>query len=297
MLVEIKHLKKSYKQHQAVNGISFQIEKGSCVALLGPNGAGKTTTLQMLAGMLTPTSGTIQFGENTNRDFRQQIGFLPQHPSFFNWMTPVEFLQFVGKLSHIPQSKLSSKIEETLEFVSLQDVKAKRIGGFSGGMKQRLGLAQALLHKPELLILDEPVSALDPDGRRDVIEIIQQLKSTMTILFSTHVLHDAEQVCDSVIMLKQGEIAWNGSLEELRGKHTTSSYKIQTDQSLTGKLDGVIGIDSIEYLSSHTAKLHVNEAFQTNVLLHKLIEHNLTLCHFEQIQDSLEDAYMKVMNQ
>lgn len=297
MLLEINNLAKTFKQHQAVKGISFHIEKGSCVALLGPNGAGKTTTLQMLAGLLTPTSGTISFSENNGKDYRHQIGFLPQHPSFFSWMTPKEYLQFAGKLSHLPKAQLKTKIEKTLEFVSLTDVRNKRIGGFSGGMKQRLGLAQALLHDPELLILDEPVSALDPDGRRDVLKILTELKSRMTILFSTHVLHDAEQVCDTVIMLKDGQIKWDGSLESLRSEHTTSAVKIKTEESLTGKLDGIPSIDSIDYHDTHTATIHVNETtFRSIAVLTKLLDKELTLSHYEKVQDSLEDAYMKVMN-
>lgn len=298
MLLEINNLTKIFKQHQAVKGISFQIEKGSCVALLGPNGAGKTTSLQMLAGLLTPTSGTIRFAGSTEKDFRHQIGFLPQHPSFFAWMTPKEYLQFAGKLSHLTKNQLKAKIEETLEFVSLTEVKNKRIGGFSGGMKQRLGLAQALLHDPELLILDEPVSALDPDGRRDVLKILTQLKTRMTILFSTHVLHDAEQVCDTVIMLKNGEIKWDGSLDSLRSEHTTSAVKIKTEESLKGQLDGIPSIESIDYIDNQTATLFVNETnFQSNAIVKKLLEKQLTLSHYEKVQDSLEDAYMKVMNQ
>src|SRR3954468_19280018 len=149
MLVTITDLSKKYKEHTAVNHISFSIEKGSCIALLGPNGAGKTTLLQMLAGLLTPTTGTIQFSDHKQKDYRQLIGFLPQHPSFFNWMTAKEFLQFAGELSHVPKKKLATRIDETLEFVHLREVKNKKIGSFSGGMKQRLGLAQSLLHDPE----------------------------------------------------------------------------------------------------------------------------------------------------
>ncbi|WP_404447423.1 ABC transporter ATP-binding protein [Sutcliffiella horikoshii] len=297
MLLEIKNLTKTFKQHQAVKSISFHIEKGSCVALLGPNGAGKTTSLQMLAGLLTPTYGTIRFSESNGNDYRHKIGFLPQHPSFFSWMTPKEYLQFAGKLSHLSKTQLKAKIDETLAFVSLTDVKNKRIGGFSGGMKQRLGLAQALLHDPELLILDEPVSALDPDGRRDVLKILTELKSRMTILFSTHVLHDAEQVCDTVIMLKDGQIKWDGNLELLRSEHRTSAVKIKTDESLTGHLDGIPSIESVDYTDKHTATIYVNETnFRSTTLLTKLLESKLTLSHYEKVQDSLEDAYMKVMN-
>ena len=298
MLVEIKNLTKTFKQHQAVKNISFQIEKGKCIALLGPNGAGKTTSLQMLAGLLTPTSGTIQFLEGHQKDNRQLIGFLPQHPSFFSWMTPKEFLLFAGKLSHLSKQQLVSKIDETLDFVSLLDVKNKRIGGFSGGMKQRLGLAQALLHEPELLILDEPVSALDPNGRRDVLKMLNQVKSKMTILFSTHVLHDAEQVCDSVIMLKDGTIKWDGSLSSLKNNHATSAIQIKTKEGLENIFEDIPTLSHVEYSTSHSATLYFEgQSLHTNQLLNRLVEKNLTLLHFERLQDSLEDAYMKVMNQ
>ncbi|WP_078382309.1 ABC transporter ATP-binding protein [Sutcliffiella halmapala] len=298
MLVEICNLTKTYKQHQAVKDISFQIEKGKCVALLGPNGAGKTTSLQMLAGLLTPTTGTIQFSNVKGKDYRHLIGFLPQHPAFFSWMTPKEFLLFAGKLSHLSKQQLHSKIEETLDFVSLLDVKNKKIGGFSGGMKQRLGLAQALLHEPELLILDEPVSALDPNGRRDVLKILNQLKHTMTILFSTHVLHDAEQVCDSVIMLKDGTIKWDGSLAALKNNHSISAIQIKTEESLENTFEDIPYLGHIEYLDSSSATLYFEDnAYNPNLLLERLVEKKLTLLHFERMQDSLEDAYMKVMNQ
>lgn len=294
MLVNIQNLTKTYKQHQAVKGISFQIEKGKCVALLGPNGAGKTTTLQMLAGLLAPTSGKIQFANTASADFRQRIGFLPQHPTFFPWMTAKEFLQFAGKLSQLSKLKLEDKITETLEFVSLKDVRNKRIGGFSGGMKQRLGLAQALLHEPDLLILDEPVSALDPNGRRDVLEILSKLKREMTILFSTHVLHDAEQVCDSVIILKEGSIMWNGSLDSLKNSQASSAVQIKTAESLENVFEDLV---MVEYIDTNTVTLFPNPAFDTNLLLQRLMEKKRTLVHFERLQDSLEDAYMKVMNQ
>ena len=253
ILLQVNGLTKNYGQHQAVKQISFQIEKGKCIAIIGPNGAGKTTTLQMLAGLLTPTSGTIHFPGSKKKDDRQLIGFLPQHPSFFSWMTAKEFLQFAGKLSHLTKAQLEAKIDEILAFVSLFEVKNKRIGGFSGGMKQRLGLAQALIHDPELLILDEPVSALDPNGRRDVLKMLHELKSRMTILFSTHVLHDAEQVCDSVIMLKEGTIKWDGSLTDLKNNQSASAIKISTAEAIDDCFEELPLLSHIEYKDLHTA--------------------------------------------
>ncbi|MFC5466213.1 ABC transporter ATP-binding protein [Lederbergia graminis] len=296
MLLQVLELEKKYKSDMAVNKISFQIEKGQCIALLGPNGAGKTTTLQMLAGLLTPTSGSIRFSKLEGKDYRSKIGFLPQHPAFFNWMSPVQFLQFAGELSHIPTQQLKEKIEEVLQFVRLADVKKKRIGGFSGGMKQRLGLAQALLHDPELLILDEPVSALDPAGRRDVLSLITQLKEKMTILFSTHVLHDAEQVCDKVIMLKNGEIQWDNTLEELRKAFTTSAVKVQTEEVIGDKITDLPFVEKVEFVTDSSIVVgEMNE--NTNELLTAMMERGLTIKRFEKLEDSLEDAYMKVMGQ
>ncbi|MDT8858765.1 ABC transporter ATP-binding protein [Alkalihalobacillus sp. MEB130] len=296
MLVTVKDLTKKYKEHVAVNEISFSIEKGKCIALLGPNGAGKTTTLQMLAGLLTPTSGKIEFAGYEKSDYRALIGFLPQHPSFFNWMTPKEFLQFAGELSHIPKKRLASRIDEVLAFVSLDQVKQKKIGGFSGGMKQRLGLAQALLHEPELLILDEPVSALDPTGRRDVLQLIEQLKREMTILFSTHILHDAEQVCEQIIMLKDGNVKWDGTLGLLKNEFDSLAMKVKTVEPIKGCLDTLDFIEEIEYVDVTTAKVMLRDQSETNLLLQALIRENKTVIHFEAMQDSLEDAYMKVMN-
>lgn len=296
MLIQVKDLQKKFKDYSAVKGITFQVNKGRCIGLLGPNGAGKTTTLQMLAGLLTPTKGEIIY--SGTKDCRRYIGFLPQHPAFFRWMTPIEFLQFVGKLSDIPKNHLKQRITEVLQFVHLTDVRNKKIGGFSGGMKQRLGLAQALLHEPELLILDEPVSALDPEGRRDVLTIIEKLKESMTILFSTHVLHDAEQVCDDIIMLKQGEIKWAGPLSHLKHEFSSSIIKIDTAEPLVNAWDGFIHPDHVQCIDSNKAIFsEENLQVPANTLLMELIKKGYTIQRFEKIQDSLEDAYMKVMDQ
>lgn len=295
MLVTVKNLSKTYKKHIAVQPMSFSIGKGRCIALLGPNGAGKTTTLQMLAGLLVPTTGEIEFAGNIDKDHRTQIGFLPQHPSFFNWMSAAEFLQFAGELSHVPKKQLARRIEETLAFVRLEDVKNKKIGGFSGGMKQRLGLAQALLHEPELLILDEPVSALDPAGRRDVLELMKQLKSHMTILFSTHILHDAEQVCEDILMLKDGNLIWNGMLAELKQENGALAIKLRTKEPIEGVLELLDFIEEVEYVDVFTAKVLMRNLADSNDLVDSLLQHGRTLVHFEWLQDSLEDAYMKVM--
>ncbi len=292
-LLQVEQLTKSYKEQQAVNNVSFQLEKGQCVALLGPNGAGKTTTMQMLAGLLSPTSGTIQFlGESGIN--RRHIGYLPQHPSFFSWMNAREYLQFAGNLSEIPKEKLQARIEEVLQFVQLSDTKKKRIAGFSGGMKQRLGLAQALIHEPELLLLDEPVSALDPEGRREVLAIMKNLREKMTILFSTHILHDAEQVCDEIIMVKKGEVKWNGSLTDLKQQYNKEVvYMLETEQPLKWSELRV----PVQEITNTKVEITLVEREQSRVILAECLRQEAIILHFEQKMHTLEDVYLQVMEQ
>lgn len=219
-LLQVKNLRKSYGAHISVNDISFEIEKERCVALLGPNGAGKTTTLRMLAGLLEPTSGMISFeGSRPGAEYRRGLGYVPQSPAFYGWMTGHEYVVFAAKLSGMGTKDASSRALESLERVGLKGDARRRIGGYSGGMKQRLGLAQALVHRPRLLLLDEPVSALDPIGRREVMGLLREIREETTVVFSTHVLHDAEEICDDIILMNQGLIAEKGSLSQ--------SYTIQ----------------------------------------------------------------------
>ncbi|WP_413374755.1 ABC transporter ATP-binding protein [Alkalihalobacillus sp. 1P02AB] len=294
MLVQVQELMKEFKGEKAVKELSFQIKKGKCIALLGPNGAGKTTTLNMLAGLLQPTSGTIRFGSDV-ADVRELIGFLPQQPHLFGWMTAVEFLKLSGELSAMSKQELQQRIDLVLAFVGLEKVKKKRIAGFSGGMKQRLGLAQAILHEPPLLILDEPVSALDPTGRREVLDLIRKMKKEMTILFSTHILHDAEQVCDEVLMLKDGELRWDGTLTDLRDSLKTSKIKIKTKEPIKGVFEEVSQKVEIEYISDYEVVLTVEPNTNPSLFWQKLLEHQHTILYFNANQATLEEAYMEVL--
>ncbi|MBS4200989.1 ABC transporter ATP-binding protein [Bacillus sp. FJAT-49732] len=295
MLLTVEKLSKKYKEHVAVKELTLNIEHNQCVALLGPNGSGKTTTLNMLSGLLTPTSGKIVFQGGTTIN-RQDIGFLPQYPAFFSWMTAIEYLQFAGKLSNLSKRELQNKSNEMLSFVGLEEAKNKRIGGFSGGMKQRLGLAQAMLHDPKLLILDEPVSALDPTGRRDVLNIMMELKKKMAILFSTHVLHDAEQVCDHIIMLKEGTVKWAGSLDSLRKRKIEETFILSTEEKLEDWIKSKEYVKEYLLTSPTSAEIKLHEASR-NRLLEDCITNHMTINRFEVKNHTLEDAYMEVVNQ
>lgn len=298
MLLQVNNLQKNFGTFQAVKNISFSIEKGRCVALLGPNGAGKTTTLQMLAGLSTPTAGTITLHETDHGDRRKHIGFLPQYPNFFDWMTPIELLQFVGQLSGMQKRLLTTKINDMLALVGLAQVAKKRIGGFSGGMKQRLGLAQALLHEPELILLDEPVSSLDPVGRREVMNLLHELKKETTIFFSTHVLHDAEEICDDIFIMKNGMIEVSGSLAQLKKNGHAAILKIKTVEPMQEWLPTFEQVDDIFQETPHIA--HLTIAFEhlekvKQLLLEHILMKQVTLERWEVTESSLEDLFLKVV--
>lgn len=220
-LVEVKRLTKRYGQESAVEELSFVLEQGTATALIGPNGAGKTTSLSMLAGLLTPTNGKITMAEGLT------IGFLPQYPQFFPWLSALEFTEMAAKLSGVEAAKAKLQATRTLEFVGLGSAINKKIGAFSGGMKQRLGLAQAIVHQPKLLLLDEPISALDPTGRREIMDLLKSLQQNTTILYSTHILNDAEEMADQLLFMKGGSLIEQGSLKEVKKRHANPKIRIR----------------------------------------------------------------------
>ncbi len=229
-LLQVSNLTKKYGDYKAVEAVSFEIEEHTSTALIGPNGAGKTTTLSMLAGLVSPTGGKIQFQGGANQDIRSIIGFLPQYPKFFPWLSALEFTEMAARLSGVETRQATVEAKKTLEFVGLGEAMNKKTGTFSGGMKQRLGLAQAIVHKPKLLLLDEPVSALDPVGRRQVMNLLKELQQETTILYSTHILNDAEEMTDQLLFLRQGQLVEHGSLDEVRSRYAEPRIVIEFER-------------------------------------------------------------------
>ncbi|RQW21955.1 ABC transporter ATP-binding protein [Bacillus sp. C1-1] len=195
-----------------IHHVNAYIETNQITALIGENGAGKTTLLQVMASLLKPTSGRIGFEGAMKKDIRSYIGFLPQFPSFHEWMTGLEYLTHVGQLVGLKKQNAVRKATDLLTLVRLEESRGKRIESYSGGMKQRLGIAQSLVNNPKVLLLDEPVSALDPKARTEVMELLLTLKKDRTIIYSTHVLHDAEQVSDAYMLMHKGQLIETGSL-------------------------------------------------------------------------------------
>ncbi|MBC1467082.1 ABC transporter ATP-binding protein [Listeria welshimeri] len=225
--LEIHDLKKKYNGKWAVKGINLTLNEKECVALIGPNGAGKTTMINMIVQILSQDEGEITLDGHNAKTVCEKIGFLPQYPQFYGWMSAAECLRLMGKLSNMGKKELESRITEVLQLVGLSGSINKKISTYSGGMRQRLGIAQAILHRPELLVLDEPVSALDPIGRREIIALLEKLKKETTILFSTHILKDAEEICDRIAIIKNGELIADQTIDQLMKEDHSSVFDVE----------------------------------------------------------------------
>jgi len=215
-------LTKVYDEKRALDSIDLAVEEGSIFGFLGPNGAGKTTTLRILTGLARATSGSVQIlGRDlatAGNSMRAEIGVLPDVPGFYEWMTAEEFLRFAGRLFGIGRGVLDDRVGVLLDLAGLSDVDTK-LGGYSRGMKQRLGVAQALVNAPRLLLLDEPTSALDPMGRKDILDMLISLRGRTTVFFSTHILSDVERVCDTVAILDHGRVVAQAPIDELKTRY------------------------------------------------------------------------------
>ncbi|UCZ52520.1 ABC transporter ATP-binding protein [Bacillus shivajii] len=296
-LIETHQLSKSFKGTTAVENMNLTIKEGVCTALLGPNGAGKSTTLNMLTGLMQPTEGAITFDPRYQGDRRKYIGYLPQYPKFYGWMTGEEYLMYSGQLGGKSKEETKRKSEELLALVGLEDAKKKRIQGYSGGMKQRLGIAQALVHDPKLVILDEPVSALDPIGRREVLDLMKKLKKKTSILFSTHVLHDAEEVCEEIFIMKKGKVIVDGGLHTLQSEHQQPTFYIETEEPLRKWSYSIENADWVRHINvdERKATITVDEIDRARTLLlsdEKLQQ--LKIVKFEVVKTTLEDLFMRV---
>lgn len=245
--IEIDALRKVYGSTVALDGISLAVPQGSVFGFLGPNGAGKSTTLGILTGLDFPTSGTARIlGHDVVTEtpaVQPLIGYLPDVPNFYGWMTPNEFLRLIGRLFGIPDDTLSGRIDTVLDLTGLTAV-TRPIGGFSRGMRQRLGLAQALINAPKVLLLDEPTSALDPIGRRDVLDIIAALAGRTTVFFSTHILADVERVCDRVAIIDQGRVVIESDIARLRAR--TGSQRIIAEVGSPAEAAGLADVAAAE---------------------------------------------------
>lgn len=234
MLFDLDNVQKFYGNFEALKGITLQIEEGS-VGLLGPNGAGKSTLIKTLLGLLEMTRGSAsvlgyQLPEQAHK-VRQAIGYMPENDCYLPYMTAVKYVSLMGELTGMPKSEAFSRAHETLYYVGLGEARYRKLSGFSTGMKQRVKLAQALVHGPRLVFLDEPTNGLDPQGRDEMLDLINDVKGRgVSVVLSSHILYDVERVCDSVIMLDQGELIHTGPIDALKAGTGERVIELQTKE-------------------------------------------------------------------
>ncbi|WP_339174713.1 ABC transporter ATP-binding protein [Solibacillus sp. FSL R5-0691] len=290
--IEVNGLTKQFGAKKVVDDLSFTLPMHTSTALIGPNGAGKTTALSMLSNILEPTSGKINMPDV--KDIRSAIGFLPQYPQYYSWLTALEYMEMVANLNGLEKRSLKSECKKMLEFVGLQDAMNKKTETFSGGMKQRLGIAQAIVHKPKLLLLDEPVSALDPVGRREVMNLLKEIQQQTTILYSTHILNDAEEMTDQLLFLRDGKLVEQGSLTEVKQKFEEPRFKItfttpeEARQFASQSTLGAVAEGIAAYVEV------VDERPSMQQLLQQLAASPYKVVKVERETASLEEIFMKV---
>jgi ABC-2 type transport system ATP-binding protein len=303
----IEDLKKYFGKVHALDGLSLSVAEGTVFGFLGPNGAGKTTTIRLLTGLSKPTSGKAWVAGvevKPGPKLAKHIGYLPEEPAFYTWMTPREFLDHVGRLFGFSAEQRKKRVGELLEQVGLAKVGKRRIGGFSKGMRQRLGLAQAMFNQPEVLFLDEPVSALDPVGRKEILEMIETLRGKRTVFMSTHILADVERICDSIGIIDQGKLIVEAPQDELMRKYTIPAFEIEVEpsggkdlQTWTKKLTQNEWVTSTK-IEGDKIRITVNDIETARIsLVNMLPESKLPIRKFEMVTPSLEDVFMKVVHQ
>lgn len=285
MELTIDRLTKQYKNKIAVDRISFSLTEG-VYGLLGVNGAGKTTLMRMLCGILSPTSGEVKFNgiDVTKEEYRDVLGYLPQEFGYYPEFTAMEFLCYMASLKGLTKHRAKEKSEQLLELVSLSEMKKKKIKTFSGGMKQRLGIAQAMLNNPKILILDEPTAGLDPKERVRFRNLISKLGADRIVLLSTHIVSDIENIAGAILIMKEGQIIHKGSFEEIIKVIEGKVFECIVDSSIAENLSAIYPIINIRQEKDKTfLRLVSDEKPSENAVNVKATLEDLYLYYFSEV--------------
>lgn len=295
-VLEIRGLEKGFRGHLglgrtvALDGLDLAVEPGQVIGLLGPNGAGKSTTIKVVLGLLCPDRGSVRVLGGSPRDpaVRRRIGYLPEQPYFYDWLTAEEFLDFYGRLRGLSARERRERNGALLERVGLAEKRRIPLRKYSKGMVQRLGLAQAIQHEPELVILDEPMSGLDPSGRRDVRDLILELRASgKTVFFSSHILQDAETLCDGVAILAGGRVRAEGRLGDL-----LSGKALWYEVTVRGDIPPPEGTRTVSHAGGATL-LRVDDAGRLAATLAALHARGVEVEAVWPRRESLEDLFLR----
>jgi len=308
LAIDTQGLSKEYRQVHALKPLNLQVARNSIFGFLGPNGAGKTTTIKLLLGLIRPTAGGgVVCGSDIvhdSLDVRRKIGYLAQNPRFYEHMSAREMLRFRTRFFYRgPKAEIEKRIKETLELVGLDDKADRPIRGFSGGELQRLGIGLAQINYPELLILDEPAASLDPQGRRDVLEVMNRLRKHTTVFYCTHILDDVQQVSDSVAILNHGELVAQAPLQELLNGSEGTVYHIVMEGDVSGaqsRLSSMPWVSGIKAIPSDTQTIWqvsvTDEATAKTELFRKLVcDEQVIVLEFGKMKYELEDVFLNIV--
>jgi ABC-2 type transport system ATP-binding protein len=304
--VSTRGLTKRYRLDVALDHLDLDVPAGCVFGFLGPNGAGKTTTLRLLTGLARPTEGSATVAgidaTTGGRALAGRIGALDQDPRYYGWMTGRELLAFVGRLHGLDGASLRTRVDEVLETIGLVDAANRRIGGYSGGMRQRIGIGQAMLPRPSVLFLDEPVSSLDPAGRRDVLEMISRLRGTCTVFMSTHILNDVERVCDRVGILDHGRLIAEAPMDELLASHARPILELDPEPGQDAAVDALVATVRAQAWTRDVRVEHglvrvfVTDADRAAIeMLPLVVATGVRLGRFERVRPTLEDVFLALV--
>lgn len=304
MDIRIDRLTKSYGVQKAVDDISFRVEPGEIVGFLGPNGAGKTTTMKMITDYLAMDEGEILIGGKSIKDanMRRHIGYLPENNPLYEEMPVLDYLYFCAELHGLHQDQIPPRIRDMVRICGLDPEKHKKIGELSKGFRQRVGLAQSMIHDPEILILDEPTTGLDPNQRVEIRDLIKNLGRQKTVILSTHILPEVEATCDRILIIHQGRIVADGAVDDLRRQASGNEVlklRIEeaTHEDILGGLQGLPGVTSVEALEPAAGRYVVQSTAGSDVsrAVFKLcVERNWYLTELTPMETKLEDIFRQL---
>ncbi len=301
-MIEVKNLSKNYGDRAAIRSLNFKIEKGDVVGLLGPNGAGKSTTMKILTGYMSPSSGTALVGGvdvfEQPLEVKKKIGYLPENPPLYLDMVVEDYLGYVAQLKKVPQVQIKKNIEKSLIKTQLLSVRKRLIRNLSKGFKQRVGIAQALVSDPEILVLDEPTVGLDPKQVAEIRQLINELKGSHTIILSTHILSEVQATCNKVIIIHQGQIVAQDSIEQIEKAHQSQNHvqvQIKTEGDFAEQVKKIAGVDKVDKISN--GRFHVHFQGENNVIeniAQLIVNQSYGLQEISLQKNQLEDVFLKL---
>lgn len=297
-LIQVENLSRYYQNHRAISHLSFDLNAGEVLGFLGPNGAGKSTTMQVISGNLAPSEGQVSIAGHdileSPREAKRQLGYLPEHPPVYRDASVDEYLRFCARLHRIGRSALAAAVEKVKLQCGLEEVGARLIGNLSKGYQQRVGIAQAIIHDPPVVILDEPTVGLDPIQIREIRELIRSLGSERSVLLSTHILSEVQATCDRVQIIRAGKLIYNASSEALRHRRDTSLLLALSRPPALATLNQLEGIDYVDSLEKGQFRVFLKPGASVEALVKASVEEDWGLHQLTPEQQSLEDLFIEL---